>query len=254
MLVTVPSFVGPLVSDRSPTDISLDFLQGPSLAHPFGTDTFGRDLFIRVLYGSRVSLVIGLGVAVSTAVLGTVTGLLSGFFPRLDNLLMRAMDVLMAFPSLLLALAIMAALGNRPVNVVLALAIVYTPRTARVVRGSVLTIRQREYIEAAQALGIPVSRVLFKHVLPNCVAPLIVQSTFVFGYAILAEAGLSFIGIGIQPPLPSLGNILGDARTVLQEAPWMTFLPGAWVVCIVMAVNLIGDALREVADPRLARG
>lgn len=254
LAILIPSIVGPLLSSRSPTAMTLDFLQPPSLKYIFGTDTFGRDIFIRVLYGSRVSLLIGLSVMLSTAVLGTAIGLLAGFFQRLDGILMRAMDVLMAFPSLLLALGIMAALGQKPSVVVIALTIVYTPRTARVVRGQVLFLREQDYIQAARAVGVPAGRILVRHLTPNVLSPLIVQSTFVFGYAILAEAGLSFIGIGIQPPLPSMGNILGDARTIIQEAPWMTFLPGVWVICTVMAVNIIGDGLREILDPRLTRG
>ena len=251
LITIVPALLGPLLLPTSPTMMTLDFLAPPSRAHIFGTDEFGRDLFVRVLYGARVSLLIALATACLTTVFGAAIGLVAGYFRRLDNIIMRVIDILMAFPSLLLALGIMAAFGQKPSNVVIALTVVYTTRTARVARSVVLSVKENEYVESATALGAPMLRILFRHILPNALAALIVQASFVFGYAILAEAGLSFIGIGIQPPLPSLGNIIGDARTVLREAPWLTFFPGAWVVFMVMGINLLGDGLREIVDPRL---
>ncbi|MBE3599303.1 MAG: ABC transporter permease [Limnochordaceae bacterium] len=245
------AMVGPYLTGSSPTDMSLDFLAPPSAAHPFGTDSFGRDVLARLWYGTRISLVVGLGTMVTTTVLGTAVGLLAGYYPRLDEWLMRTMDVFMAFPAMLLALGIMAALGRTSWNVLVALTIVYTPRTARVVRSVALSVRQLVFVDAARALGAPDRRVLVYHVLPNIVPAILVQATFIFGYAILAEAGLSFIGVGIQPPVASLGNILGEARVYLREAPWLTFLPGIWIVLLVLGINLMGDGLRDTLDPRI---
>lgn len=253
ILLVVPVVVLPPVLGISPIRMSAAVLRPPSVGHLFGTDSFGRDILIRVLYGARISLLIGLATMLITSAGGILIGTLAGFYHKVDNLLMRMMDVLMAFPSLLLALGVMAALGRSPGTVLVALALVYMPRTARVVRSVVLSLKQEQYIEAATALGASGGRLLARHLLPNVVPPLTVQATFVFGYAILAEAGLSFIGLGIQPPTPSLGNILGDARAVLREAPWSVFFPGGWTVGLVMAVNLLGDALREFVDPRMGR-
>lgn len=229
----------------------LAILEPPSRAHPFGTDDFGRDILSRVLHGTRMSLAIGASVLVATSVMGTLFGLLAGYFKRLDNTIMRAMDALMAFPAILLALTIMAVLGPRTENVVIALSLVYAPRTARVVRSAVLAVRELDYVEAARALGASHWRVMRHHVLPNCIAPLIVQGTFVFGYAILGEAALSFIGVGTLPPAPSLGNILSDARPMLREAPWMALFPGGTIALTILGLNLLGDGLRDLLDPRI---
>lgn len=253
IVLTMTALVGPLFSPYDYNAFSAEFLRPPSTAHLFGTDNFGRDLFTRTLLGARWSLVIGLGTAAISGVLGAVIGLVAGYFRWLDYPLMRIMDIIMAYPALLLALAILAALGRNVTNILAALALVYMPRTARIVRSSTLSVREESYIEAARALGIPWWRILSYHILPNTLAPLVVQVTFVFAYGVLAEAGLSFVGVGIQPPTPSLGNILGDARYIIREAPWMTFLPGGVVFALVMAINLIGDGLRELLDPRLRR-
>lgn len=247
----VPAILGPMLITTSPTRMTMEFLQPPSPTNWFGTDEFGRDVFIRVLYGARVSIVIGISTAVAACTLGAMIGFIAGYFRPFEGLLMRLVDILMAFPALLLAMGIVAALGPRPQNVVIALAIVYIPRTARLVRSTTLSLREQDFVEAARALGSRTPRILVRHVLPNSLTALTVEATFVFAYAMLAEAGLSFIGIGIQPPLPSLGNILGDARVVLREAPWVWAFPGAFVVLMVMGINLLGDALREALDPRL---
>lgn len=243
--------LGPLLWTKSPTDMDyLRILSAPSLDVPFGSDDLGRDVLARVLYGGRTSLIIGAQVMLVTALLGTLVGLATGFSRTLDEAIMRFMDIFMAFPALLLALAILAALGNTPFNVVLALSLVYAPRTARIVRGQVLSLMEHTYVEASEALGARRWRTLFWHVLPGIVPVLIVQETFLFAYAILGEAGLSFIGVGIQPPTPSWGNILGDARVLIREAPWMLFFPGAAITLTVLSLNLLGDGLREVLDPK----
>lgn len=254
IMLALAALVGPLFSPYDCNAISANFLNPPSTAHLFGTDNFGRDLFTRTLIGTRTSLAVGLATAVTSGALGTTIGLVAGYFRWLDYLLMRLVDVLMAYPALLLAMAILAALGRTTANIILALALVYGPRTARVVRSAVLSVREETYIEATRALGIPWWRVLSYHVLPNVLPPLVVEATFVFAYGMLVEAGLSFVGVGIQPPTPSLGNILGDARHIIREAPWMTFFPGGVIFALVMAINLVGDGLRELLDPRIRRG
>lgn len=253
VMIALAGLIGPWFSPHEPNALSLKFLKPPSKEHWFGTDNFGRDLFVRSLIGTRMSLAIGLATAIASSVSGTLIGLAAGWFRRLEYPLMRLMDVIMAFPALLLAMAVLAAMGRNVANIIIALGLVYMPRTARIVHASTLSVREEVYIEAARALAIPWWRILFRHVLPNVYAPLVVQGTFVFAYAVLAEAGLSFIGVGIQPPTPSLGNILGDARAIIREAPWMTFLPGGIIFALVMAINLMGDGLRDTLDPRLRR-
>ncbi len=242
----------PSISGASPTDMDTDrILQGPSDRHPFGTDTFGRDTYSRVVHGARISIGVGLGVAVVTAVAGVALGTLAGFYRVLDGPIMRTMDLLMALPAILLAIGVMTILGPQLTNVVIALAIVYTPRTARVVRGSVLVLKGQEFVEAARSLGAGDARVILRHVLPGTVAPLIVQESFIFGYAILAEAGLSFIGVGVPPEFPSWGTMLSEARTLLRTAPWQSLYPGLAISVTVLGINLLGDGLRDIFDPRM---
>lgn len=223
----------------------------PNAAHLFGTDSFGRDVFSRVVHGSRVSLLIGLLVVVLNGIFGTLIGAVSGYVRRLDNLIMRIMDGFMAFPPILLAIAIGAVLGPSLLNAVIALTIAYTPRTARIVRASVLVVRESEYVEAARALGAGHARILFRHILANSLGPLLVQLTFIFALAILAEAVLSFIGVGPPPPTPTFGNIIADGRNYIAEAPWITIWPGLAIMVTVLGLNLMGDGLRDVLDPRM---
>jgi peptide/nickel transport system permease protein len=226
-------------------------LAAPGAAHWFGTDHFGRDLFSRVVYGGRVSLLIGICVVLVTGFAGTTIGALAGYFRRLDNPLMRLMDALMAFPAILLAIVISATLGASIVNVVIALSIATSPHTARIVRGSVLVVREMEYIEAGRALGASDLRLLFGHVLINALAPLIVRLTYVFATAILAEAVLSYIGVGPPPPTPTFGNIIAGERDFMETAPWTMIFPGLAIIVSVLGLNLLGDGLRDVLDPRM---
>lgn len=223
----------------------------PSAAHWFGTDHFGRDLLSRVIYGGRVSMEIGLLVVLATGLFGTTIGAVAGYFSALDNVLMRLMDALMAFPTILVAIVVSAVLGASVTNVIIALAIATTPHTARIVRGSVLVTREMQYVEAARALGASDLRLLFGHVLLNALAPLIVRLTYVFAIAILAEAVLSYVGVGPPPPTPTFGNIIAGERDFMTTAPWAMIFPGLAIVIAVLGLNLLGDGLRDALDPRM---
>ena len=229
-------------------------LQPPGAAHWFGTDHFGRDILSRVIFGGRLSLEIGLMVVVMTGIFGTLIGGLAGYFRALDNPIMRLMDALMAFPAILLAITVSATLGASMTNVIIALSVATTPHTARIVRASVLVVREMQYVEAARALGASDLRILVRHVLANSLAPLIVRLTFVFATAILAEAVLSYIGVGPPPPAPSFGNIIANGRDFMVEAPWVTIFPGLAIVACVLGLNLLGDGLRDALDPRIKVG
>jgi peptide/nickel transport system permease protein len=223
----------------------------PSFEHPLGTDNLGRSQLSRIVYGARLSLAIGFAVVILNAVFGVMLGAAAGYFRRLDNMLMRMTDALMAFPAVLLAIAIAAALGASSLTAAIALSAVYIPRTARIVRASVLVVREMEYVQAAMAMGASHWRILRKHILPNCLAPLIVQLTFIFAYAILSEAVLSFLGLGAAPPTPTWGNIIAEGRQYMREAAWITLIPGLVLAITVIGLNLLGDGLRDVLDPRL---
>ena len=249
------TLVAVLAGQLSPDDpLKLNVVErltAPGRAHWLGTDEYGRDLLSRVIYGARISLRVGVLVVLGSTSLGIFVGLLAGYFPRLDGPLMRVMDGLLAFPSILLAIAIVAALGPREINTAIALIIVHMPRDARLVRATVLATKGQDYVEAARGLGVQDTRILARHILPNCVPPLTVQATFTFAFAILAEAALSFLGVGTPPPAPSWGNVLAEARVVIREAPWMSFFPGLAIAATVMGLNLFGDWLRDALDPRM---
>jgi peptide/nickel transport system permease protein len=223
----------------------------PQWDMPFGTDNYGRDIWSRAVYGARLSLAIGFAVVIVTGLAGTLVGILAGYFQRLDGPLMRTMDALMAFPAILLAIAIAAALGPSAVNAIVALSVVYTPRTARIVRSTVLVVREMEYVQAARACGARDGWIIWRHVLPNSLAPLLVQLTFIFGYAVLAEAILSFLGVGPPPPTPTWGNMIAEGKDYLREAMHIALFPGLLVAITCLGLNLLGDGLRDVLDPRL---
>lgn len=250
--LVLAAFIGPWLTGIDPTSMRIrNKFKPPSEQFLMGTDNYGRDVLTRVLYGGQLSLGIGFFVAILSGVAGTIVGVVAGHFRALDAYLMRVMDALLAFPAILVAIGIGAALGPQATSIVIALAVAYVPRTARVVRASTLVIREMEYIEAARVSGASSLRIIVKHILPNCLGPLTVQLTFVFAYAILAEAALSFLGIGPPPPAPSWGNIIAEGRDHAVEAWWIMLFPGIAISLAALGMNLLGDGLRDVLDPRL---
>jgi len=228
-------------------------LKAPSTEHWFGTDNMGRDVYSRTLHGGRISLTVGLGVAIIATFIGLVVGLVSGYSRPVDAVMMRFMDGLMAIPEILLAITFVAVTSASIQNVILAIAIPEIPRVARLVRSIVLMIREQPYVEAAVSIGTRLPKMLLRHVLPNTVAPLLVQGTYVFASAVITEALLGFIGAGTPPEIPSWGNIMADGRIYFQMAPWIIFIPGTFLTFAVLSVNVLGDGLRDMLDPRLAR-
>lgn len=252
LLLVLSALLAPHVSPCDPNlqDWKIR-LQPPSAGHLFGTDEFGRDLLSRTLYGGRVSLVAGVVPVLLGATAGTLIGLVAGYMGgRWDQILMRLLDVLLAFPMIFLALAIVGTLGPGLLNAMLAVAVVSLPGYARLVRGQVLTLREREYVAAAQAAGASHGRVLLRHLLPNILSPLLVQATLSVGSAILTTASLSFLGLGTQPPTSDWGEMLASGRQYLPEAWWLAVFPGLFVMLAVLSVNLLGDGLRDYFDPK----
>jgi ABC-type dipeptide/oligopeptide/nickel transport systems, permease components len=250
--IVVLSFFASMVSPYDPYSLDpLSRLTPPSPEHWFGTDNFGRDLFVRVALAVRVSLSVGAAVAVIAGVTGMIVGLLCAWYRPVDRILMRVCDGLFAFPSLLLAIAIVGVLGPNIANVVLALSLVYVPSVARVIRGAAMVIKEKNFIEALRAQGAGALRIIWLHLLPNVISPFIVQVSWVFSVAILTEAALSFLGSGVPAPMPSLGNLLLEGKAVIFTAWWMTFFPGIAIVLLILGLNIIGDDLRDSADPGL---
>ncbi len=254
VVVTLLALLAPWVTPYEPMAMKIsDRMQSPRLAHWFGTDELGRDVFSRVVFGARYSLMIGALVVLISVTGGVLLGLTAGFFRRLDGPIMRFVDAMMSFPDILLAIALVAVLGASMTNVILALAVVYTPRVARVVRASTLVVRELLFIEAARALGVSTWRILFIHILNNIASPILVQATFIFAYAVLAEAGLSFLGVGVDPSTPSWGAMIADATAIFDTAWWYMLFPGLALLLTVLAFNLLGDGLQDALNPKDSR-
>lgn len=253
--VVILAVFGPSVLTHNPNtmDFTAQFAR-PSLQHPFGTDDFGRDIFTRVAYGARVSLQVGVISVGLAATVGSLLGLLAGYSNRfIDEIVMRSMDVLYAFPAILLAIAVMAALGKGVGNAMIAIGVVYIPIFARIARAAVLSVRNEEFVQAARALGAGHRRIMFQHILPNILSPIIVETSLSLAFAILAEASLSYFGLGTQPPDPSWGRMLAEGRSFLRQSIWMGLFPGLAIMMTVMSFNFLGDGLRDALDPRLRR-
>lgn len=252
MIVVCAAIFAPLISPYAPNKLSIvNKLLPPSAEHLFGTDEFGRDILSRAIYAGRISLLVSLGVVVLSTVLGVILGVAAGFFPRLDTPISRLLDAMMSFPDILLAIALVAALGPSLVTVIIALGITYAPRLARIVRGSTLVLREMPYIEAAITLGLPTWQLLLRHVLLNLASPILVQATFVFASAMLAEASLSFLGVSTD--MPTWGTMLASGREYMNNAPWLMVFPGLAIVFSVLSLQLLGDGLRDLVDPRLSK-
>ena len=250
-LVLVAVFADALSTHKPTRLYPANRLRPPSVQNYLGTDEFGRDVYSLVLHGSRISLLVGGVTMVLTSLGGVVIGLAAGYSRRLDPVIMRFMDGLMAFPAILLAIALMAARGPGVWNVIVALSIVYMPRTAMLIRSTVLSLRELDYVQAARALGRRDLSLTYRHILPNCMGPLLVQGTFIFAYAVLAEAILGFLGVGVPPYVPSWGNVIASGKNTIREAYWVSFFPGTALTLAGLSLNLLGDGLRDTLDPRL---
>ena len=250
-VVVIFACFAPLIAPYGPEEIDpIDRLLPPSAGHWFGTDHFGRDTFSRVVYGSRLALLIGVGVVAFALLTGVPIGILSALFPMVGRVLMRMVDVLMAFPSLLLALGLIVILGQGVFNAILAIGLIYLTTTARIVYGVTLRLRAEPYVEAARSMGAGTLWIVGKHILPNMVSPLLVQASFVFAFAQLGAAALDFLGLGAPPDVPSWGNMLAESRIYITRAPWLLLYPGLMIVLTAFSLNLVGDALRDRMDPR----
>lgn len=255
LMFIVVSLIGPLLTTQDPTHVNvLNKLKTPSAEHWFGTDNFGRDIFTRIIHGMSLTLKVGFQSVAIGGVIGVVLGIVSGYYGgKIDAIIMRIMDVLLAFPGILLALAIVSVLGGSLRNVIIAVAVFSVPAFARIVRGSTLTVRKLEYIDAVRALGASDFRIIFKHIFPNVMSPIIVQATLRIATAVLTASGLSFLGLGAQPPAPEWGAMLNDGRTYMKTAPHLILFPGIMIVLVVLAFNIFGDGLRDALDPKMKK-
>lgn len=250
LIMVIFAVFAPVISKQGPYSMVVDQrLMAPSAAHLLGTDTFGRDLFSRVVYGTRISMGVGAGVGALVLVFGMIIGLYASYYKFLDNVLMRVCDGLKTIPAILLAIALMAVLGPSIQNVIVSLSIVYTPDIARIARSAALSVKEQTYIEAMHSLGARSTRIIWRHIAPNVLSPVIVQVSFIFATAIVTEAALSFLGAGVPVPTPSWGNILYEGATVIYKAWWMIVFPGIFMALAVLGLNLLGDGLRDVLDP-----
>ncbi|WP_249691264.1 ABC transporter permease [Stappia sp. WLB 29] len=251
ILIALAAIFAPLVAPYDPLEIDpLVRLSPPSLEHLFGTDHYGRDSFSRSLYGARMAIVIGIGSVVVALVAGGLAGMVSAYFSRLGHVIMRVVDVLMAFPALLLALVLMTLLERSVVNTVIVIGIVYATTTARILFGMTLKLKGEVFVDAATCSGAGHASILFRHILPNLVSPLLVQASFIFAFAQLQAAALDFLGLGLPPEVPSWGNMLSESRIYVTRASWLLLFPGALIILSVFSMNLVGDALRDSIDPR----
>lgn len=254
LIVVMTTLAAPWLTPFDPNDTAiLSRLQSAGGEHWLGTDELGRDVFSRIAFGGRYSLGIAAATALLAIAFGTLMGLLAGFFRQLDAPLMRLVDAMMSLPDILLAIALVAILGASAANVVLALVIVYTPRVARVVRASTLVLRELLFVEAARALGIPLWRVLLRHILPNLVSPILVQSSFIFAYAILAEAALSFLGVGVPPEIPTWGTMVAGSQQYAHQTLGVVLYPGMAIIITALSLQILGDGIRDLLDPRLKK-
>jgi peptide/nickel transport system permease protein len=236
------------------TMIYEESFEGPSAKHLLGTDRFGRDQLSRVIAGTRTSMIVSFGAVAIAMILGTLIGLISGYFGgRVDSVIMRLLDVIFAFPTILLALAAVAAFGPSLINLLTIVGVIFSSRFARVVRGSVLSVKEKDFIEGVRSVGAHDTSIMFKFILPNVLSPVIVQATFNLSTAIMVEAALSFLGLGTQPPTPSWGQMLNESREFMELAPWLAVFPGLAIIFAVLAFNFLGDALRDALDPRLSQ-
>jgi peptide/nickel transport system permease protein len=253
VFIVIVAIFAPMVTPNDPYRVYEEFSASPSAEHWLGTDQVGRDVFARLIYAARVSLLVGLGAVVIYTVLGTILGAISGYFGGwIDILLMRITDVFMSFPNLMIILVVVSILGPSLWNIIWILGLLGWPAVARLARGSVLSLKNVDYVKSGVALGFSTSRILFNHILPNAIAPILVHATFGVAAAIIIEASLSFLGMGVQPPIASWGNMLTDAQslTVLTSQPWLWIPPGIMIVIVVLAINFIGDGLRDALDPK----
>jgi peptide/nickel transport system permease protein len=254
LAIVLLAVFAPLVSPYSPTGMRVaQRLRPPGAANWFGTDEFGRDVLTRIIYGGRASLGIGLAVVILSMTAGAALGLVAGYFRAVDGFVMRIVDAMMSLPDILLAIFLVAVLGASAGNVVLALAIVYTPRVVRVVRASTLVVREMPYVEAARVLGVSALRILTRHILLNVASPILVQATFIFAYAVLAEAGLSFLGAGVPPETPTWGTMIAAGQQYADRAMWVVLFPGLAIVLSALSLQLLGDGLRDILDPKLRK-
>jgi peptide/nickel transport system permease protein len=252
--MVVASLLAPYVFTTDPRELNpVDRLRAPTGAHWFGTDMYGRDVYSRTIYGARISLVVGFSVSILSTGIGLVIGLVSGYSRALDAVIMRIMDGLMSIPAILLAIAMMALMSASVQNVIIAITIPEIPRVVRLVRALVLSLREQPFVEAASAMGAGFLRTMFRHIMPNTLAPLIVQGTYIMASAVIIEAYLSFLGAGTPPDIPSWGNIMAEGRTYVQIGFWIILFPGICLALTVLGINLMGDGLRDTLDPRIAR-